>query len=155
MKKFQTRLLVAFTLVILVLFSNCNKYEDGPAISLRTKKHRVCNSWRIDQVFETPQNGSQTDKTTDYKNAYVNYVMMINKSDLYTITYRPYNIGDYSETGSWYLSAGKSNLVFVNANGNGSSIGSVWTILRLKENELWMQTRNSNNVIIEVHLLPN
>jgi hypothetical protein len=139
---------------IALVFSACNKYDDGPTLSLNTKTHRLANTWRIDQVFETTQNGTKTDKTTAYKNAYVNYMMNITKKETYTITYRPYNIGDYSEAGTWQFSAGKVNVIFVNANGNSSAIGSIWTITRLKEKELWMRTVNSNNTTIEVHLLP-
>jgi hypothetical protein len=139
---------------IVLVFSACNKYDDGPSFSLNTKTHRLVNTWRIDQVFETPNNGTQTDKTTDYKNAYVDYVMNISKKNTYTISYRPYNIGNYSEAGTWTFSAGKVNLIFVNSNGNSSSIGSIWTITRLKEKELWMRTVNSNGTTIEVHLLP-
>jgi hypothetical protein len=148
---------IAFLLCSIVLvLSACNKYDDGPKLSLNTKTHRLANTWRIDQVFETSQNGTKTDKTNDYKNGYYDYVMTINKKNTYTISYRPYNLGNYSEAGTWAFSAGKVNLIFVNSspNSSGSAIGSIWTITRLKEKELWMRTVNSNNTTIEVHLLP-
>ncbi len=42
--------LVYFTLFVLFFFSSC-KYEDGPAISLRTKKNRLTNGdWQLQEV---------------------------------------------------------------------------------------------------------
>ncbi len=154
MKKINLLILFILPLVAGSVFSGCNKYEDGPKISMRSKKARVSNTWRIDQVFET-ENGTKTDKTTDYKTAYFNYSMTIRKEGNYTISYRPYNISDYNETGSWEFGADKNNLVFINSNGNSSTIGTVWEIYRLKEDELWMRTYNNNGVTVEVHLLPN
>lgn len=155
MKKINTLFVFILPLLIGSVFSGCNKYEDGPAISLRTKKQRVSNAWRIEQVFETENGGSKEDKTTDYKNAYFNYVLTIKKEGNYTIIYRPYNISDYSEAGTWDFGADKNNLVFVNSNGNTSSIGTVWEISRLKEKELWMRTYTNNGKIIEAHFIPN
>ena len=36
---------VVLASLLLVLFSSCDKYPNGPSFSLRTKKARLCNEW--------------------------------------------------------------------------------------------------------------
>src|ERR1043166_9120904 len=139
---------------IALLFSACKKYDDGPLFSLESKKKRVSNLWVIQKVYETPQNGSKTDKTADNWSYYTGYLMSIEKDGGYTITYSPMNISQYNESGLWSFNDKKTTITFANGNGNSSAIGNHWTILRLKEKELWMQTTNSNNTTIEAHFSP-
>jgi len=116
-------------LTITLLLSLC-KYEDGPKLSLRTKKHRAVNTWHIDKVFE---NG--VDKTAEYKNTFVNYQIDLKKDNSYELKYRPLNIGDYIETGNWAFSGDK---VFINFTPKDSKSPSQWKILRLTESETWV-----------------
>ncbi|CAN5269222.1 hypothetical protein BH09BAC5_BH09BAC5_09580 [soil metagenome] len=144
-----------FLLIIFIFtFASCKKYEDGPTISLYSKKHRIVNIWGIEQVFETAQNGTKTDKTTAYQNYYYNYYMALTKENDYTVAYFINSIVSYEENGTWKFNSTKTNILFTNSNSNPSSIGSDWTILKLKKDELWMQTINGNNTIVEVHFKP-
>ncbi len=36
--------------VILLAFSSCGKYEEGPGFSLRTKKARITGTWKLDKT---------------------------------------------------------------------------------------------------------
>lgn len=129
-----------YILIIIATFilAGC-RYEDGPKLSLRSAKARAVNTWYIDKVYE---NG--VDKTDAYKNAYVNYSMSIKKDNTYELKYRPYNVGDYLETGDWSFSGDKA---FINFTPKGSSSQSKWKILRLKEKETWViQNINGNDV---------
>lgn len=38
-------------LVVVVGFSSCRKYEEGPNISLRTKRARVTNNWKLESAL--------------------------------------------------------------------------------------------------------
>jgi Lipocalin-like domain len=130
----------AFPLLLLfsIAFGSC-KYEEGPKISLRTKKHRAVNTWYLEKAFE---NG--VDKTTEYKAAYVDYKIEIKNDDKYTLSYRAFNLIDYSESGTWSFSNDKIN---INFNPAGSAGPSAWKILRLKEHETWvMQQINGKDV---------
>lgn len=129
-------------MAFLVLFTAC-KYEDGPKLSLRTKKHRAVNTWHIDQVLE---NGM--DKTTDYKNAYVNYQIDIKADNSYELKYRPFNFGEYVETGNWAFSGDK---VFINFTPKDSKSPSQWKILRLTETETWV-IQNINGKDVELRM---
>ena len=55
-------LLKLFLILICFVTFSCKKYEDGPTVSLRTKKARVVNKWKVDSYYI---NG--VDKTTDYR----------------------------------------------------------------------------------------
>jgi hypothetical protein len=154
MKKINTLLLLTLSLVIGLSFSGCKKYEEGPAISLNTKMHRVVNTWVVEQVFETPTNGTKTDRTGDYKTAYANFVWTFTKDEDYAISFNPYSMSSYNETGRWEFGGDKINILLFNDNGGNSWIGDLWRILRLKEKELWMKTVNGNGVTIEVHFIP-
>ena len=140
-----------FAVVALVLvFSGCKKYEDGPSLSLRTKKARLTNVWVIHSVSE---NG--TDKTSDYMTVYAGYTLTINKDNTYSLAYRFFNATDYSENGTWVFSGDKEHVYFTKAN---TSTQSDWTILKLKERELWgsytYQDSNNNTILVEAHLTP-
>ena len=133
-----------FQLIILfsIALTSC-KYEEGPKISLRTKKHRVVNTWYLEKVFE---NG--TGKTTEYKAAYVDYKIEITNDDKYTLSYRAFNLIDYSESGTWSFSNDKEK---INFNPAGSAGPSEWKILRLKEHETWvMQQINGKEVELQM-----
>lgn len=40
----------ALCLVSTFVFIGCNKYEDGPRVSLRTRTERLCNNWDYDKL---------------------------------------------------------------------------------------------------------
>ncbi len=124
------------------LFSSC-KYEDGPSLSLRTKKHRAVNIWHIDKALE-----NSVDKTEDYKTAFVNYQIDIRKDNSYEIKYRPFNIGEYTETGTWSFTGDK---IFINFKPTNSSGMSQWKILRLTENETWV-IQNIDGTDVELRM---
>ena len=129
-------------LTLTLLFSAC-KYEDGPKLSIRTKKHRAVNSWSIDKVLE-----DGVDKTDAYKNAYVNYQVTLQKDKSYEIKYRPFNISDYLETGTWDFSSDK---LYINFAPKDSKSPSKWKILRLTENETWV-IQNINGKDVELRM---
>lgn len=131
----QYKMLMA---IAVLLLAGC-KYEDGPAISLRSKKARAANTWQIDKAFE---NG--VDRTNEYKNTFVNYQMVMNKDLSYTLSYRPFNISNLEEKGAWDFSDKKNAITFIPT---GKSSGGEWRILRLKEHEAWvLQTIDGKEV---------
>ncbi|MCB9252150.1 MAG: hypothetical protein H6605_06755 [Flavobacteriales bacterium] len=112
--------------LVLLLVTSC-KYEDGPAISLRTKKHRAVNTWFLDKAFE-----NNVDKTSAYQNAFNNYKIQLDKDNRYQLSYKAFNLIPYSESGSWDFNQSKTNINFTPEGGKGSSS---WKILMLKEHE--------------------
>lgn len=117
-------------LAAVITLSSC-KYEDGPKLSLRSKKARAVNTWYIDKMYE-----EGVDKTDAYKNMYVNYKLEIKDDNNYTINYRLFNIGEYNEKGTWKFSGDKQNIIFTPAN---TTQENSFKILRLKNNEAWVK----------------
>ena len=127
---------------LLVFMSSCI-YEDGPKMSFRSKKARVVNTWYIDKAYE-----AGVDKTDAYKSAFVNYKLDLKNDDNYSLTYKAYNLLDYSEKGTWKLSDDNLYIVFKPNNTNQENKSK---ILRLKNHEAWVIV-NVNNKDVELHL---
>jgi hypothetical protein len=147
------KILLLICPIIFVL--SCNKYEDGPSFSLHTKTHRLANSWIFGQVFETPSNGTRTDRTDDYKTAYYEFNLIIDKGNTYSLSYSLFNLTAYTESGTWVYNGDKTHVYFnKTSNSSGSGFDSDWTILKLKEKELWAEETQSNGTVVEMHLIP-
>lgn len=130
------------TALILVGLSSCNKYPDGPAISLASKKARVENTWVIEKAF---RNGN------DVTNEYSVYTLDLNKDgdanlkatlDFGSFTYQ-------GETnGTWEFNSNKENIIFDYAN---NDFDNTYRVLRLKKDELWLREIGGED---EIHLQP-
>ena len=59
MNKKNTTLLLAATIVTVLNFHSCKKYDDGPAFTLRTTTARLTGEWEVVRIGSTiyPQNG--------------------------------------------------------------------------------------------------
>ena len=128
-----------------LLFTACNKYEEGPAVSLRTKVGRVSNNWQVSSAY---QNG--VDKTSDFNAAFAGYLLDIRKDNTYTLQYSPFSVGTVTDNGHWKFNDEKTHIIFTDSDGDVSD----YTIIRLKEKELWVRFHDDNNSEWEVHLVP-
>jgi hypothetical protein len=128
----------------LLILGGCGKYEDGPAISLRSKEARICNTW---QVSSAMQNG--VDKTSDFNAAFAGYLLDIRKDETYTLSYSPFSLGEVNDQGRWEFTSDKMEIRFINSDNETSQ----YHILRLKEKELWVRFTDDNGEW-EVHLVP-
>lgn len=133
-----------------ILFDGCKKYPEGPAISLRSKKERVANTWKLDQLIS-----GGVDSTAFYTNILNDYTVTLTKSGSYTIAYNVWGFG-VTESGDWSFSSGKEDL---NITPKSISIGnlpspSVLQILKLYEKELWLRNFQSNGTTKEYHFSP-
>jgi len=141
------RTTVVTLLIIVFAICSCNKYPDGPAISLLSKKERLSNTWKIEQYFENGVN-----KTADANNVFKDYTMSIDKSGSYLLTYKLFSILSVSESGTWTFVSNKENVLFSRTSPSPVTT-TEWSILKLKEKELWGQYNDSSKVI-KVQLIP-
>jgi len=136
----QRTLVIA--LAATMLSTGCKKYEDGPAFSLRSKKERVANTWRVGQAL----NGGQ-DVTSDFDQ----YELQMLSSGNATLS-ALYTLGDLSfelqTSGTWSLQNSNEDLRLDFENDDADE---TYEILRLKEDELWLRTMNND---LELHLVP-
>jgi hypothetical protein len=122
--------------------SGCKKYEEGPLISLRPKKERVSNTWKIEKAFD---NGK--DVTSEY-DEYDLYLAESGYAKL-TATY-DYGIFTFSGSteGTWKFESNEENLRLDFENNDADA---VYRILRLKEKELWLEEAGNGRTL---HLQP-
>lgn len=131
-------------LLVLVnfLLVSCKKYEEGPLISLSSKKERASNTWRVERAN---QNG--TDKTNEYHN----WRLTLTKEGYYLY----YSVGNTSVslnfTGTWEFTENGKYITAEIRDLSGNSIIKVYRVLKLKENELWIVDTTEN---IEVRYVP-
>ena len=135
MKKviFYTVLLVLGT-TLLGVVTSCQKYEDGPMISLRTRTERIANNWRVETY-----NTDGTDLTSLYTNCTENF----SKQGAYS-----YSCGLFDGLGTWKF---QNNDQEIQLEGNDDKSSRKLTILKLKEDSFWY-TFESNGNKTEVHL---
>lgn len=124
----KNTLFLAATVITVLNFQSCSKYEDGPSFSLRTKKARLAGEWEVVRVGnETyPQDGysieMEFDKEGDFK---------------YTFLYATYS---YSYNGDWEFSSDKEELEIEIDNEV-----QTFEILRLTNKELWLEDEETND----------
>jgi hypothetical protein len=137
MKK-QIFRLAALLMLTAVVITGCKKYEEGPSISLLSKKSRLAGDWKIEQVLV---NGS--DQTSAYNLlAGSNYVMSISKDGTYKVT------GNWTDDGTWKFSSDKTQLI--SKSNTAGSTENTTTITKLKSKELWTK-ETENGTTTEMH----
>lgn len=126
--------LLYFFVGALLLVSACGKYEEGPSLSLRSKKARVANEWKVAYAYDLDD---QEETTADYQNETWEFT----KDGQF---FERKN-NELEDTGSWDFISDKEEIAI--------SIGAdidKFRILRLKENEMWLVDGDE-----ELHLVSN
>lgn len=118
--------------IVLLSFCACNKYDEGPAFSLRTKETRVSQKWRVDKAT---RNGidiaAETHVTVNFKdNGSLVYADTLVSPSGNTVTV---------QTGIWNFDSDAENLVLLFTRPGGGTTGAkIWQILRLTTTQLWV-----------------
>lgn len=134
----------------LILSEGCKKYPEGPALSLRSKKERVANTWKLDALIS-----GGVDSTAYFNSFFNDYTVSLTKSGGYTISYnfRGFSV---SETGDWAFSSDKEDLQITPKTVSYGTVpsASVLQIMKLYEKELWLRSFYGNGVAKEYHFSP-
>lgn len=121
--KNNTKFFLSILTLVFVL-SACKKYEEGPAISILTKKARVTGAWKAEKKIS---NSGEVDYVFDDE------VIRINKDDTYEI----HEGNELVVFGTWDFTKDKEYLRFTFTE-NGSKNIQEFKIIRLKNKELWL-----------------
>lgn len=109
--------------------TSCGKYEEGPSLSLRSKKARLANTWTISKTVTN--DGDETIWTSEEKE---NYTMEIKKDGTYSFEAK-YTFGGttttFTDNGTWEFIDGKEKIKTTDSDGNTSEA----TIILLKNKE--------------------
>lgn len=146
----KTTLKFGFAIIIIAsaILSSCGKYEEGPKLSLASKKARIANTWMVEAYLE---NG--VDKTSDYRLVIASESYEYKKEGSYTEsnTVTPaFGGGTVSDAGTWELINDKEDIKTTSS--QSGSTPDTMRIVRLKGNEMWIKTI-SGNPVQELHLV--
>jgi hypothetical protein len=119
-------------MIVCLIVASCNKYEEGPSFSLRTKKARLNGEWQLESYYE---NGE--DKTSSVASVYADFVMQFFKDGAYVEWYR-----NVPAEGTWTFVNNKSAVRTVI---NQADIDTI-EIIRLTHTEFWHREENGNTV---------
>lgn len=146
----KTTLKFGFAMIIIAsaILSSCGKYEEGPGLSLASKKGRVANTWAIEAYLE-----DGVDKTTDYRAIVASESYVFEKDGKFTTsqtTTAVFGNQTFTDNGTWELTDKKEHLQMLS-----SAVGSTndtMQIVRLKSNEMWIKSV-SGTPVSEMHLI--
>ncbi len=126
---FKNKYTFGLLLILALGFTSSCKYEEGPFISLRTKKERVANTWQVEKIIQDDGDEFSGDDVPDTE---------------YTFTKDGKFKVDGNHVGSWEFTNSKEKIRFEFAGGSSES-----EILKLKEKELWVENDDGDETHYE------
>ena len=115
---------------LVVIFTGCKKYEEGPAISLTPRAERIANTWVIEKAT------SEGNDVTENFDQYEIYFTSDGDSEL-SADYEVFGITYSTETqGTWEFQNDDENLAVDYAD---DDFDNTYQILKLTEEELWLR----------------
>lgn len=127
----KTTATLSLKLLLLILVTSsigCQKYEDGPMLSFRSRAERLANTWRVENY---KVNGN------DYTSLVSNYTETYSKDGNYS-----YSWGILSGTGSWKF---QSKDAEIKLTGISNQDDHTLVILKLEEKALWYYYMDGND----------
>ena len=121
------------------LFGACKKYEEGPVVSVRTKKERMVNDWQVDEA--KAKDGS--DRSSNYDGQVWEFT-----DDHEFVVELDSSQGSIS--GKWHFQNDREEL-YISGGLFLSFYEGSYEILRLKEEELWLKRKSNDE---EIKLAP-
>ena len=142
MKKLTPIAVLAF--LFAVVLSSCSPYEEGPAISLRSKAERVANTWRVNYAVD-----DDGDQTADYDGD----VYIFDKDGAAQVNFTEGGF-DFEAVGTWAFTNDDQNMRITAEYVVGPltfEIDETFEILKLKESELWVKDIDDDR--LEIHFV--
>ncbi|MFI5202855.1 MAG: hypothetical protein ACHQF2_00040 [Flavobacteriales bacterium] len=126
--------------ILLVIVSGCKKYEEGPSLSLRSKKSRIAGEWKINYATF-----NEVDFTSDLQQSLgTDYVLHLEKDGTF------HEKGSFENKGTWKLGHEKAYLLML-SDIPGSEEKHL-EILKLKNKEFWVRHTHDTH-ITEIHYI--
>ncbi len=130
--------IAAGMLLLPLLFTSCKKYEEGPALSFRSKMARLEGSW---QLRKWTINGTEQDLSQTTWRLNIHRSGNYDKFITYNIPPLPTTID--SEQGSWEFDKKKEHVEFLD---NSQPTALSHEILKLYHRELWLRFDDGTDV---------
>jgi hypothetical protein len=135
MKNRKARGLIMMLMLVLPFLESCKKYEDGPLISLQSRKERVANTWKVDNY---KING------TDYTSLVTGYEETFTKEGSYS-----YDWGLLDGSGTWSFKNKDEEIQLTGSDGHSSRL---LVITKLEKDQFWYYYMENNDKY-EMHLV--
>jgi hypothetical protein len=149
LKHSRILILLLVTVIVVMGTNACTKYEEGPLISLNSRKSRVVNDWKL--TFLSRNN---YDETADYEV----YRMKFEENGKFEWTYRPAGqMADSVFTADWELASVNEQIKLSYPAPPGTGVDTLllyFDIVRLKDKELWLRYRVDGDEYY-IQLIPN
>lgn len=139
-KNAKQNLALVAAAVILINFSSCGKYEEGPGISLRSKTARLVNEWEVSDVEADDDTGDYLDDldiTFEFEKGGDFSMTMQGEFSYYGYTFQ---IDDESD-GEWEWEDGKESVI---VDIEDADEETEFEILRLTNKELKFEDEDGN-----------
>ena len=132
------KLLSITTLVLATMFivTSCGKFEEGPKLSLKSKKARLANTWVYESIIVD-------DVAATDISFYDGVEITFDKDGTYSVSF-----GSISDSGTWEFSGD------VDLKTTTSTSTSTSEIVKLKSNELWIKDVSDAGVVTVSHMIP-
>ncbi len=117
---------IKFTSLIIIIglmtfsIQSCQKYEDGPLISLNSRAERVANTWKVDNY---KVNG------TDFTSVVSDYTETFTKAGNYS-----YQWGVFGGTGTWAFQKNDEEILIT---GTDNQSTQTLVIQKLEQKQFW------------------
>lgn len=123
-------------LAVVAALPSCTKYDEGPFMSLRTKRQRIIKDWKA--VVAETENGD----VTSYMDIFWNF-------DESGTHLRGFEHGSGDQVlgmkGIWFLNSDKTRIVVEWGDNYGGQTES-FTILKLFDKEMWLKDKDNNRI---------
>lgn len=129
--KFASLALLAVTFVL----GSCSKYEEGPGLSLRTKKARITGEWKVEKNVD--ENGEESEPGQFDSNA----ILELTKDNEAFITVDGDEVGE----GTWEFTDSKESVTMDISVLGFPSEPETSRILKLKNDEMWIADADEDN----------
>jgi hypothetical protein len=128
-----------------VTLTSCKKYEEGPSLTLLSKKARIAGSWGVEKLLV-----DGVDKTSDYRAFVTSETITMEKDGTYSSTYT-FAVGSDTDAGTWELINDKAD--FKTLSNDAGSTPDTMVIVRLTNKEFWMKEKTPGSSLEEVHYM--
>lgn len=116
---------------------SCNKYDDGPMFSFRSRTARVANTWKVDN-YKVNEN--------DYTSLMAGYTETYSKDGNFS-----YQWGSFGGTGKWAFQNDDNE---IKISGISSMPSQTLVILKLEERQFWYYYMDGDDKK-EFHMVEN
>lgn len=137
------RLTTLLSFFVLLVMASCKKYEEGPCLSLKSKKERISNTWTIEKATQNSE--VITSKFDGWK------ITMTKEGYLFFFSTGK-NSTQPALTGKWEFTDSKEKLKVIYSDPEGNEIVESYDIIKLKENALWLRQAEDQ---IYLQLIPS